>query len=137
MLRDPSLLLKRTRGEALQKLRKSVFALYGNDCWLCGYDGADTIDHIVAISDGGNDSMDNLRPAHGRKTKYCVGNYSRKRPIDTPAPRSSPPPTEEPDGITYGDGWVRKKRGSSISTRFYAIAGMTISDPFMQDFINS
>lgn len=137
MLRDPSLLLKRTRGEALQKLRKSVFALYGNDCWLCGYDGADTIDHIVAISDGGNDSMDNLRPAHGRKTKYCVGNYSRKRPIYTPSPRSSPPPKDEPDGITYGEGWVRKKRSNSISTMFYRVAGMDIKDPFVLDFINS
>lgn len=127
----------RTRGERLQKLRQTVFAVYGDSCWLCGYGEADTIDHIIPISNGGDDSIDNLRPAHGKKTKYCVGNYSRKRPIYTPSPRSSPPPTDEPDGITYGDGWVRKKRGSNISTRFYATAGMTISDPFMQDFINS
>lgn len=127
----------RTRGERLQKLRQTVFAVYGDSCWLCGYGEADTIDHIIPISNGGDDSIDNLRPAHGKKTKYCVGNYSRKRPIYTPSPRSSSPPTDEPDGITYGDGWVRKKRGSGISTRFYAVAGMTISDPFMQDFINS
>lgn len=127
----------RTRGERLQKLRQTVFAVYGDSCWLCGYGEADTIDHIIPISNGGDDSIDNLRPAHGKKTKYCVGNYSRKRPIYTPSPRSSPPPTDEPDGITYGDGWVSKKRGSNISTRFYAVAKMTISDPFMQDFINS
>lgn len=69
----------RPRGRFNQKLRKQVFALYGDTCWLCGFAGADTIDHIVMISHGGDNSVSNLMPAHGRKSKYCVGNYSRKR----------------------------------------------------------
>ena len=58
---------KRLSGEKLQKLRKQVFTYYGEQCWLCGGDGADTIDHIIPVADGGDDSLDNLRPAHGRK----------------------------------------------------------------------
>jgi 5-methylcytosine-specific restriction endonuclease McrA len=70
---------KRLSGRGLQTLRKRVFATYGDECWLCGQEGADTIDHIVMVSQGGSNTIDNLRPAHGRKTSFCVGNYSRKR----------------------------------------------------------
>lgn len=70
---------KRLRGRGLQSLRKRVFAVYGDECWLCGQEGADTIDHLVMVSQGGSDTIDNLRPAHGRKSSYCVGNYSRRR----------------------------------------------------------
>ena len=128
----------RTRGERLQKLRQTVFAVYGDSCWLCGYGEADTIDHIIPISNGGDDSIDNLRPAHGKKSKYCVGNDSRKRPILSPSPKSTAQPIDlDPDGVTYGDGWIRKKRSSSISTMFYRVAGMDITDSFVLDFINS
>lgn len=70
---------KRLSGRGLQTLRKRVFSTYGDECWLCGQEGADTIDHLVMISQGGSDTIDNLRPAHGRKTSFCVGNYSRRR----------------------------------------------------------
>jgi 5-methylcytosine-specific restriction endonuclease McrA len=70
---------KRLSGRGLQTLRKRVFATYGDECWLCGQEGADTIDHLVMISQGGSDTIENLRPAHGRKTSYCVGNFSRRR----------------------------------------------------------
>jgi len=72
---------KRPRGRTNGKLRDRVFAMYGFECWLCGRDGADTIDHLVMISQGGDNSLENLRPAHGRKTAYCVGNFSRKRGV--------------------------------------------------------
>jgi hypothetical protein len=74
---------QRTRGEKLQKLRQRVFSTYGDICWLCGGGEADTIDHVIPLSDGGDDDIDNLRPAHGRKSASCVGNYSRKRPAYT------------------------------------------------------
>ena len=70
---------KRIRGRALQTLRKKVFLTYGDICWLCGQEGADTIDHLVMVSHGGSNSIENLRPAHGRKSAFCVGNFSRKR----------------------------------------------------------
>ena len=75
-MKDP-----RPRGRANQKLRDRVFAYYGDTCWLCGIDGADTIDHVVMISQGGTNDLDNLRPAHGRKSQFCVGNFSRKRGV--------------------------------------------------------
>lgn len=128
----------RTRGATLQKLRKQVFDYYGDECWLCHQGGADTIDHILPISMGGGDELDNLRPAHGRKSRNCVGNYSRKRPAYTgEKPRNRNESSAEPDGITYGDGWIRKKRGGMSSTMYLGVTGLNIGDPFVQAFINS
>jgi 5-methylcytosine-specific restriction endonuclease McrA len=42
-----------------------VFALRGRTCWRCGGFATD-IDHVVAIADGGTDSLANLRPACAR-----------------------------------------------------------------------
>ena len=128
---------ERTRGERLQKLRRSVFATYGDECWLCGGGDADTIDHLLPISEGGDDSIDNLRPAHGRKSESCPGNYSRRR-SQAAAPRSKPQSIiDVADGITYGDGWISKKRGSMSSTMYYSVTGYELDDPFVQAFINS
>lgn len=33
-------------------------------CWLCGFEGADSADHYIPVSKGGDDSVENLRPAH-------------------------------------------------------------------------
>lgn len=70
---------KRLTGRGLQTLRQKVFSTYGDICWLCGHEGADTIDHLVMVSQGGSNTIENLRPAHGRKSSYCVGNFSRRR----------------------------------------------------------
>jgi len=130
--------MPRTRGDKLQKLRQQVFLTYGYTCWLCGGDGADTIDHVLPLAHGGDDHIDNLRPAHGRKSKTCVGNYSRKRPMyQGEKPRQDKPKDSEPDGITYGDGFIRKKRGHMITTMYHRVCGMEIDDPFVQQFINS
>lgn len=82
---------KRPRGRSNGKLREAVFRHYGTICWLCGFEGADTIDHLVMISQGGDNSLENLRPAHGRKNSYCVGNYSRKRGVRKELERSLRP----------------------------------------------
>ena len=35
-------------------------------CWLCGHEGADTVDEVIPLSYGGSPvDPDNLRPAHG------------------------------------------------------------------------
>jgi hypothetical protein len=129
---------QRTRGEKLQKLRQRVFATYGDICWLCGGGEADTIDHVIPLSDGGDDDIENLRPAHGKKSASCVGNYSRKRPAYTgEKPINRDPSSDESDGITYGDGWIRKKQGLMTRTMHYGVTDMTIDDPFVQAFINS
>ena len=128
----------RTRGVTLQNLRKRVFDYYGHECWLCGRDGADTIDHVLPLSHGGGDELENLRPAHGRKSANCVGNFSRKRPTSNNQKMMNiKPASNESDGITYGDGWIRKKRGHMTTTMYHTITGMDLDHPFVQDFIKS
>jgi 5-methylcytosine-specific restriction endonuclease McrA len=76
---------------AWKKTRAAILAS-GGVCWLCGHPGADTVDHVVPLSQGGA-LLDpaNLRPAHGRaRPEYgCQGNYGRgNRPPKPPLKRS-------------------------------------------------
>jgi len=124
---------KRLSGEKLQKLRKQVFTHYGDQCWLCGGEGADTIDHIIPVADGGDDSLDNLRPAHGRKSKQCTGNFSRKRTQEWDTkPKPSDKYSELPEGITFGDRCIIRKRGSMISTCYVDYEKLGMDDPYVQ-----
>lgn len=56
-----------------------VLEAYGNDCHLCGlpidlkaprhcakpgYEMGLHVDHVIRLADGGNDTLDNVRPAH-------------------------------------------------------------------------
>ena len=52
------------RDELSRELRKNVYKRYGTLCYLCGKDGADTIDHVIPLIKGGNHDLKNLRPAH-------------------------------------------------------------------------
>lgn len=104
----------RTRGVTLQKLRKRVFDYYGDECWLCHQLGADTIDHIIPVIDGGTDDLDNLRPAHGRKSATCTGNFSRKR-----APLHNLPIKIQQDGLIITDDYIERNIGQMKSRIFY------------------
>ena len=44
--------------------RREILRRDGFICHLCGKRGADTVDHLLPVSKGGNDSSDNLRAAH-------------------------------------------------------------------------
>lgn len=104
----------RTRGVTLQKLRKRVFDFYGDECWLCHRGGADTIDHIIPVVDGGTDDLDNLRPAHGRKSATCTGNFSRKRsPITAPSMRF------DEAGLIITDEYIETSAGHMKSRIYY------------------
>lgn len=105
----------RTRGVTLQRLRKRVFDLYGDECWLCHQGGADTIDHIIPIVNGGTDDLDNLRPAHGRKSASCVGNFSRKRP---PQDQGSRIRQIDPSGLIITDDYIEINKGQ-MKSRIY------------------
>lgn len=107
----------RTRGATLQKLRKRVFDFYGDECWLCHQEGADTIDHIVPVSLGGGDELDNLRPAHGRKSRNCVGNFSRKRP--TAQQRNQNIRIDE-SGLIITDEYIERLLGTMTSRVYLA-----------------
>lgn len=75
--------------------------MYGDICWLCGQEGADTIDHLLMVSQGGSNTIENLRPAHGRKSSYCVGNFSRRRGRFQVKKKVKPNPNYEKVGIYY------------------------------------
>ena len=61
-----------------KRTRAAVFAIHGDVCWLCGRPGADTVDHVAPLSEGGTNAMSNLRPAHGPKQIWgCPGNFGR------------------------------------------------------------
>jgi 5-methylcytosine-specific restriction endonuclease McrA len=106
----------RTRGSNLQKLRKTVFNYYGDECWLCHQDGADTIDHIIPLMHGGTDDLDNLRPAHGKKSASCVGNYSRKRPRQHQGNRIK---EIHPSGLIVTDDFIEINRGQTKCKIYY------------------
>lgn len=62
------------------RLRKLVLMTYGTRCWLCGKDGANTVDHVVPVQWGGAMwDIGNMRPAHlscnqarGNRTRHST-----------------------------------------------------------------
>jgi ribosomal protein S27AE len=70
----PSEYARRRNKEKVRRLRPLVLARYGMTCYLCagpilyGTDSvhplALTMDHLMPVSMGGRDTVDNLRPAH-------------------------------------------------------------------------
>jgi len=69
------------KGQRWERKRQAVFARDGDICWLCGRVGADSIDHVVQLADGGGNDLDNLRPAHMRPQPWgCPGNVYRRKP---------------------------------------------------------
>lgn len=67
-----------------RKLRAAI--LQATDvCWLCGKHGADTVDHIIPLAQGGTNTLNNLRPAHGKRQPWgCPGNYGRGKHTKAP-----------------------------------------------------
>lgn len=59
-------------------LRRRVLA-DSDICWLCGQPGADTVDHVEPVSLNPRAALDptNMRPAHGKRSPTCAGNYAR------------------------------------------------------------
>lgn len=55
--------MSRTGGALYRKNRAYVLG-ESTICWICGQDGADSVDHVVPWTLGGDDSIDNLQPAH-------------------------------------------------------------------------
>jgi 5-methylcytosine-specific restriction endonuclease McrA len=59
-------------------------------CWLCGHDGSDSVDHVIAralcIAAGRHDLLNdiaNLRPAHQRPCPTCGQQCNRQRGTGT------------------------------------------------------
>ncbi len=52
------------RSKQYQANRRAILASHPA-CAICNLHGADTVDHITPISQGGTGALYNLRPAHG------------------------------------------------------------------------
>lgn len=51
-------------GSAEQRLNRLVMLRYEGRCHVCGGYGADEVDHVVPLSEGGSDGAENRRPIH-------------------------------------------------------------------------
>ena len=101
-------------------------------CWLCGRPGADTADHVVPYFMGGDDGIDNLRPAHAKcnskrgaldKSKAAAARQQRRPKTnpeifsvtqeDCPRPHASVSPQEQKTsmnpGVPLGQGRVQPR----------------------------
>lgn len=72
-------------GRYAADITRTVLAVKGTVCALCGLDGATTADHGIPRSLGGPDTLDNLDPAH-RACNSAKGTMTReqwfaKRPL--------------------------------------------------------
>lgn len=56
----------RLGGRTRQRRNARVLAA-STVCHLCGHEGADEVDHVIALANGGSEDLSNLRPAHGQQ----------------------------------------------------------------------
>jgi 5-methylcytosine-specific restriction endonuclease McrA len=77
-------------GGAFRKARATVLRA-SRTCWLCGHDGADSVDHVIpralCIATGRIDLLNatsNLRPAHHHPCPECGQRCNRKRGTGQP-----------------------------------------------------
>jgi 5-methylcytosine-specific restriction endonuclease McrA len=54
----------RLSGWAQQRMAKAILVKYRGICHWCGKGGADEVDHVVPLAEGGADDMANRRPIH-------------------------------------------------------------------------
>jgi 5-methylcytosine-specific restriction endonuclease McrA len=77
-------------GRPWRTVRAQVLAA-SRTCWLCGHDGSDSVDHVIAraicLATGQLSLLNdiaNLRPAHHRPCPECGQRCNRKRGMGTP-----------------------------------------------------
>ncbi len=91
-------------------------------CALCGKAGANTADHIVSLMFGGDNSLDNLQPAHQACNSRKGASQQNKRAAAQNLKRSqtdTPPITQEPQKNTEKDFFPTKRQTPTlISTVF-------------------
>lgn len=57
---------KAIAGSRLQRRNRHVMVKYQTVCHVCGKHGADQVDHVVPLAEGGADTLENLRPIHAK-----------------------------------------------------------------------
>lgn len=51
-------------GSRQQRRAARILHRHDHVCHVCGKDGADTVDHVIPLAEGGRDDDTNLRPIH-------------------------------------------------------------------------
>lgn len=51
-------------GSREQRINKAVMEQYEGRCHICNQLGADEVDHVVPLAEGGADTFGNRRPVH-------------------------------------------------------------------------
>jgi len=84
---------KRIAGRKLQQRRQIALTIYGTNCYLCGHPlrfdvphnnpHAYELDHVIPLTAGGTDTIDNWRPTH----RVCNARKGQGPPTP-PAPPS-------------------------------------------------
>jgi 5-methylcytosine-specific restriction endonuclease McrA len=102
--REPSRVAHRTPHH--RRLRVVVLARDGGVCGICGRAGADTLDYIVPLAHGGQQTLENGRAAH-RSCNSRVGATVRRAAFLETGPRTPLPgrrafPAEAPDNGERG-----------------------------------
>ena len=60
---------RRTRtGSGSRQQKNAAHVMYRDDgvCHVCGQPGADEVDHVVPLAEGGDDHVSNMAPIHAR-----------------------------------------------------------------------
>ena len=91
-------------------------------CALCGKPGANTADHIVSLMFGGDNSLDNLQPAHQACNSRKGATQQNKRAAQKAQTRpqtSAPPITQEPQQNTDNDFFTTKAETPTLISSIF------------------
>jgi 5-methylcytosine-specific restriction endonuclease McrA len=66
-------------GSREQRINKAVMEKYGGVCHVCGHPGADQVDHVIPLAEGGPDTFANRRPIHSKPCHAAKTAEERER----------------------------------------------------------
>lgn len=70
--RTPDANTRRGRGGRPWRRARAQVLASSTQCWICGHDGSDSVDHVTPLALGGEAlDLDNLAPAHHRPCPTC------------------------------------------------------------------
>lgn len=78
----------RRSGRSLQRRNRGILSRDGYLCHICREPGADQVDHVIALSEGGSDTPGNLAAIHAYPCHALKSEQERQRGLGRSASRS-------------------------------------------------